>query len=111
MRITILALLALFLGACAQPTVLVTVPPRLDLARYPMLGIVDFVAAPERALGERAARQLVEQVQTAQPGTRFIELGPGSALSGFMKRIDKSAQAFTISDVVSLEETTKAMSA
>lgn len=80
MRINILALLALFLGACAQPTVLVTVPPRVDLARYPMLGIVDFVAAPERALGERAARQLVEQVQTAQPGTRFIELGDRETL-------------------------------
>jgi hypothetical protein len=80
MRITILALLALFLGACAQPTMLVTVPPRLDLARYPTLGIVDFTSAPERALGERAARQLVEQVQAAQPGTRFIELGDRDTL-------------------------------
>ena len=80
MRINILALLALFLGACAQPTVLVTVPPRVDLARYPTLGIVDFTSAPERALGERAARQLVEQVQAAQPGTRFIELGDRNTL-------------------------------
>ena len=80
MRITILALLALFVGACAQPTVLVTVPPRVDLARYATLGIVDFTSAPERALGERAARQLVEQVQAAQPGTRFIELGDRDTL-------------------------------
>ena len=36
--------------------------------------------APERALGERAARQLVEQVQAAQPGTRFIELGDRDTL-------------------------------
>jgi hypothetical protein len=80
MRITTLALVALFLGACAQPTVLVTVPPRVDLARYSTLGIVDFTSAPERALGERAARQLVEQVQAAQPGTRFIELGDRDTL-------------------------------
>ena len=80
MRITVLALLALFLGACAQPTVLVTVPPRVDLARYPTLGIVDFTAAPERELGVRAARQLVEQVQAGQPGTRFIELGDRDTL-------------------------------
>ena len=80
MRLTILALLALFVGACAQPTVLVTVPPRVDLARYATLGIVDFTSAPERALGERAARQLVEQVQAAQPGTRFIELGDRDTL-------------------------------
>ena len=37
--------------------------------------------------------------------TRFIELGPGTALSGFMKRIDKSAQVFNVSDVASLEST------
>ena len=80
MRITVLALLALFLGACAQPTVLVTVPPRVDLARYPTLGIVDFTSAPERELGVRAARQLVEQVQAGQPGTRFIELGDRDTL-------------------------------
>jgi len=77
MRITILALLALFVGACAQPTVLVSVPPRVDLARYATLGIVDFTSAPERALAER---QLVEQVQAAQPGTRFIELGDRDTL-------------------------------
>ena len=28
--------------------------------------------------------------------TRFIELGPGTALSGFMKRIDKNAQMLNV---------------
>jgi [acyl-carrier-protein] S-malonyltransferase len=37
--------------------------------------------------------------------TRFIELGPGKALSGFMKRIDKNARMFNVSDISSLEET------
>ncbi len=41
--------------------------------------------------------------------TRFIELGPGSALSGFMKRIDKTVTIHTVSDVVSLEATVKAI--
>jgi hypothetical protein len=80
MRITIPALLAVFLGACAQPTVLVTVPPRVDLARYATLGIIDFNAAPDRALGPRAARAFEEQVQAAQPGTRFIDLGDRESL-------------------------------
>jgi|SRR5439155_2455898 len=37
--------------------------------------------------------------------TRFIELGPGTALSGFMKRIDKNARMFNVADVSSLEQT------
>jgi [acyl-carrier-protein] S-malonyltransferase len=41
----------------------------------------------------------------AQGFTRFIELGPGKALSGFMKRIDKNARMFNIADVPTLEET------
>src|SRR5262249_37867050 len=40
---------------------------------------------------------------------RFIELGPGTALSGFMKRIDKNAEMLNVTDVPSLEATTKAL--
>lgn len=47
----------------------------------------------------------------AQGFTRFIELGPGTALSGFMKRIDKGAQMLNVSDVASLEATVKALGA
>jgi [acyl-carrier-protein] S-malonyltransferase len=39
----------------------------------------------------------------AQGFTRFIELGPGTALSGFMKRIDKTAQMLNVADVASLQ--------
>jgi hypothetical protein len=72
--------LALLIGACSHPTVLVSVPPRMDLKNYPTLGIVDFSSASERGLGARAARQFQEQVQSAQPGTRFIELGDRDAV-------------------------------
>ena len=41
----------------------------------------------------------------AQGFDRFIELGPGSALSGFMKRIDKSATMLNVADAASLEAT------
>ncbi len=47
----------------------------------------------------------------AQGFTRFIELGPGTALSGFMKRIDKGAQMLNVADVASLEATVKALGA
>jgi [acyl-carrier-protein] S-malonyltransferase len=41
--------------------------------------------------------------------TRFIELGPGKALSGFVRRIDRNAQMFNVADVASLEESAKAL--
>jgi [acyl-carrier-protein] S-malonyltransferase len=37
--------------------------------------------------------------------TRFIELGPGSALTGFMKRIDRSVTILNVADAASLEKT------
>ena len=45
----------------------------------------------------------------AQGFTRFIELGPGTALTGFMKRIDKTAQVLNVADCPSLEATVKAL--
>jgi [acyl-carrier-protein] S-malonyltransferase len=53
---------------------------------------------------EESMRYLV-----AQGFTRFIELGPGRALSGFMKRIDKTVQILNVEDLASLEATAKAL--
>ena len=47
----------------------------------------------------------------AQGFTRFIELGPGKALSGFMKRIDRNAVSLNVADVPSLEQTVKTLQA
>ena len=92
-RMNILLALAMLLGACSHPTVLVSVPPRMDLRNYPTLGIVDFTSGPEQALGARAARQLQEHVQAAQPGTRFIELGDRDAVLAAVgaRQLDVSA--------------------
>jgi hypothetical protein len=73
-RFAVLFLLALA-GACSSNTVLVQVPPRMDLKRYATIGIVEFGSNSERAINAHATRQFQEQVQAAQPGTRFIELG------------------------------------
>jgi hypothetical protein len=75
------SLVSLFvLWACSSNTVLVSVPPRVDVKGFGTVGIVDFDSSAGRALGARAARQLEEQVQAAQPGTRFIELGDPQVL-------------------------------
>jgi hypothetical protein len=67
------------LAACSH-TVVVPVPPRVDLRGYSSIGIVEFDSNSERAISARATRQLQEQIQAAQPGTRFIELGERQAL-------------------------------
>ena len=45
----------------------------------------------------------------AQGFTRFIELGPGTALGGFMKRIDKTVTVLNVADMASLEATVQAL--
>jgi [acyl-carrier-protein] S-malonyltransferase len=55
-------------------------------------------------LWEKSIRALL-----AQGFTRFVELGPGTALTGFLKRIDKSALALNVADPASLEATVGAL--
>ena len=76
---TFTLLLSLALWGCSS-TVLVSVPPRMDLKGYGTLGIVEFASNSERAIDVHATRQFQEQVQAAQPGTRFIELGHRDAV-------------------------------
>ena len=78
-------------------------------------------AEPHKDPGSIRAR-LVEQVTASvrweesmrylisQGFTRFIELGPGTALTGFLKRIDKNVQSYNVADVASLKTTVSAVS-
>jgi [acyl-carrier-protein] S-malonyltransferase len=66
--------------------------------------LVEQVTSP--VLWESSMRSLV-----ARGVTRFIELGPGTALSGFMKRIDKSVEVLNVNDVSSLESTAATLNA
>jgi hypothetical protein len=75
---TLLLSLAMLWG-CSS-TVLVSVPPRMDLKSYGTLGIVEFSSNSDRSINAHATRQFQEQIQAAQPGTRFIELGNREAL-------------------------------
>ena len=82
--------------------------------------IANVTAQPHGDAGAIRGR-LVEQVTSSvrweesmrylvgQGFTRFIELGPGRALSGFMKRISKTAQVLNVEDLASLEATAKAL--
>ena len=87
----------------------------------PVVPVISNVTAQPHGRPGDIRERLVEQVTSsvlweqsmralrAQDFTRFIELGPGTALSGFMKRIDKNAQMLNVADAASLETTTKAL--
>jgi len=89
---------------------------KVKLASPAVIVVSNVTAQPHGAPAEMASR-LVEQVTSpvrweesmrfllAQGFTRFIELGPGTALSGFAKRIDRNAQILNVADVKSLETT------
>jgi [acyl-carrier-protein] S-malonyltransferase len=94
---------------------------KINLAS-PVVPVISNVTAQAHGAPAEISVKLVEQVCAsvlweysmrallAQGFTRFIELGPGAALSGFMKRIDKNAQMLNVADVASLEATVKALS-
>jgi [acyl-carrier-protein] S-malonyltransferase len=89
--------------------------------RNPQVPVVSNVTALPHGSAETISPILVDQVTSsvrweasmryllAQGFTRFIEFGPGSALNGFLRRIDKSAQGFNVCDVASLEATVQAL--
>jgi [acyl-carrier-protein] S-malonyltransferase len=107
------------LMASAQPKL------QAELARVkissPRVPVISNVTAQPHAAPDQIAARMVEQVTSsvrweesmryllAQGFTRFIELGPGTALSGFLKRIDKTAQLLNVADAASLEATIQAL--
>jgi [acyl-carrier-protein] S-malonyltransferase len=109
------------LMAGAQPKLQVELAKSIVSA--PAVPVVSNVTAQPHGGPEEISARLVEQVTSAvrwegcmryllaQGFTRFIELGPGTALSGFMKRIAKNAQMLNVADIGSLEAAAKALGA
>jgi [acyl-carrier-protein] S-malonyltransferase len=113
-------------GAYHSP-LMASAQPRLEaeLARVlispPSVPVIANVTAQPHGGPVAIRARLVEQVTSSvrweesmrylvgQGFTRFIELGPGRALSGFMKRISKTAQILNVEDLASLDATTKAL--
>ena len=115
-------------GAYHSP-LMASAQPKLDAElgaatlRTPLVPVISNVTARPHEAAQTIRARLVEQVTSsvqweqsmryllAQGFTRFIELGPGTALTGFMKRIEKAAQTFNIADVASLDATAAALGA
>jgi [acyl-carrier-protein] S-malonyltransferase len=90
------------------------VPPRVpvisNVTGYPHGSTDDIRQSLVRQVTSSVRWEASIRYLLSQGFTRFIELGPGTALSGFMKRIDKEAQVFNVADPASLEITAKAIS-
>jgi [acyl-carrier-protein] S-malonyltransferase len=115
--------LPLAVGGAYHSPLMANAQPKLqaELARVnlmqPKVTVVSNVTAQPHSDAESIRSRLVDQVTSsvlweqamryllAQGFTRFIELGPGTALGGFMKRIDKNAIMLNVADVASLEKT------
>lgn len=115
-------------GAYHSP-LMASAQPKLDAElgaatlRTPLVPVISNVTAQPHEAAQTIRARLVEQVTSsvqweqsmryllAQGFTRFIELGPGTALTGFMKRIDKTAQSLNIADLASLDATAAALGA
>lgn len=68
-------LLALVVQWGCSRTILVPVPPRMDLKSYGTLGIIEFASNSDPAISNYATQQFQEHVQVAYPGTPILELG------------------------------------
>src|SRR5688572_14172656 len=86
-------LLLATLSGCTK-TVLVNVPPRIELNRYETIGVVEFTSNSDPFIGVQATRRFQEQIHAAQPGTRLIELGSPQAVAAAVGAQHLDAAAF-----------------
>lgn len=83
----------IFLFACGPKTIVVEVPPRIDLQSYGAIGVVDFTSDPTDKLNQVATQKFMSIVQASQPNVRFLELGPMDQLLNAVgrERMDREA--------------------
>jgi hypothetical protein len=81
-----MALAMLILGCSSTKTVLVPVPPRIDLRGFDAIGMIDFAPESVDKLGHTATQQFMSAIHAEQPGVRFLELGSLERLLGQARR-------------------------
>ena len=81
-----------------------TVTAKIEPAQRVATLLIDQLTAPVRFT--QAAGELLRSGVTT-----FVEIGPGSVLSGLVKRIDRGARTFSVNDLASLEKAKEALRA
>ena len=85
----------------------------------PFMSTVTAKIEPAQRLGSLLVDQLTAPVRFTQAAgelmrggvTTFVEIGPGSVLSGLVRRIDRGARTFSVNDLAGLEKVKEALSA
>lgn len=84
--------------------------------KRPLVGNTEAQVMEQKDIRSLLARQVMEPVKFYESiaklqelgASRFIEIGPGKVLSGFVKKIDKAAQMDNVTDLASFEVLTRA---
>ena len=96
--------------------------PAIDRIRFhdpvaPFMSTVTARIEPAQRLGSLLVDQLTAPVRFTQAAgglvkegvTTFVEVGPGTVLSGLVKRIDRGVRTFSVNDLASLEKAKDAL--
>ena len=70
----LLAITLVILSGCSH-TEKVLVPPKIELKAYHSIGVIEFSTNAEDTLKPYVTQNFIQNVQSAQPGTRILELG------------------------------------
>jgi hypothetical protein len=73
------------LFACSH-TEKVLIPPRVELNTYQNIGVIEFSTNADDNLKQYVTQNFIQNVQSAQPGTRILELGNEAQLLRSIKR-------------------------
>ena len=72
--IMVIVITLAILGGCSH-TEKVLIPPRVELKAYHSIGVIEFSTNAEDTLKPYVTQNFIQNVQSAQPGTRILELG------------------------------------
>lgn len=95
MRRLLVVMTLFFLWGCSN-TILVPVPPRMDLKKYDTIGLIHFTTNSDTTLTAFATQQFQEHIQGAFPGTPILDLGTKEAVLKAIGATQLDADAMTL---------------
>ncbi|MCK5418689.1 MAG: hypothetical protein KAI93_09290 [Desulfobacterales bacterium] len=72
---TLVMVATMFMVFGCSHTEKVRVPPRVELKTYHTIGVIEFSTNAEDTLKPYVTQNFIQNIQSAQPGTRILELG------------------------------------